>query len=204
MPSTNEDKYAPKSWAEAEYDFTLPSGDVCLLRKIDPFVLAEHGLLDKLDFATSVVMNTHAKNANLTPVERVKRDRAKREAQAQGKDPAEIVEEETRTIADIAKNAENSAAFREVMNQMMVVGVAKPEMHLPPEKGYPRVPGRFYTDAVPFSDKMAVFNELMKGVRATEQFREGSEEAVGVVAPEPGVQPAAKRTARAPRKRSAS
>lgn len=202
MPSTEEDKYAPKAWANAEYDFVLPSGDTCLLRKIDPFTLSEHGLLDKLDFATSVVMNKHVKNANLTPVERVKRDRVRREAKARGEDPDALAVEDDMTLAAIAKSAEHSKAFREVMEKMMIIGVARPVMHLPPPAGVERERGAFYVDAVPFPDKMAVFNELMKGVRITEQFREESEEAVGDVAPQPSVRPAAKRTAGTTRKRS--
>lgn len=198
MPSTSNDPYAPSSWASSTYEFTLPSGDKCLLRKIDPLTLAEAGLMDKLDFATSVVMNTHAKNANMTTVERVKRDRAKRA----GQDPDE--DADRATMQAIMRNAENSRAFREVLDQMMVVGVAAPKMHIPPDNEDDKEYGKFYTDGPPFADKMAVFNELMKGVRATEQFREGPEEGLGDVAPKPSVRKPAERSARAPRKRSAS
>lgn len=207
MPSKDHSKYAPKSWASNEFEFDLPSGDQCLLRKLDPLSLGEHGLLEKLDFATSVVMNTHAKNASMSKVERIKRDRARREAKEAGLDPDEAISEaDGASLMEIAKSAENSKSFREVLDQMLILGVVAPEMHLPPEDPKEeRDDERYYTDAVPFPDKMAVFNELMKGVKATEQFREGSEETVGDVAPKPSVRPAAKRTtARAPRKRSAS
>lgn len=203
MPSTDLSKYAPKSWAEAEFEFSLPSGDTCLLRKMDPLALGEHGLLDKLDFATSVVMNTHAKNANLTPVERVKRDRARREAKARGEDPdvIEAADIDSLSMQDIVKSAENSRSFREVMDEMLLIGVVAPEMHLPPQKREDRKKGVFYTDAVPFPDKMAIFNKLMEGVRTAEQFREGPEETMGDVAPEPSVQSATKRAPRPRAKR---
>lgn len=199
MPST-EDKYAPKAWAEAEYDFVLPSGDTCLLRKLDPLVLTEYGLVDKLDFATSVVVNKHQANANLSNVERIKRDRARQEGK---------LEEESEVATGILdalggeEAAKNSRDFREVLNQVMILGVVAPVLSLPPEPGKPRVRGLFYVDGVPFSDKMAVFKELMKGVRSVEQFLEKPEETVGVVAPEPGVRAAPKRAPRA-RKRPAS
>lgn len=207
MPSKDStDKYAPAAWAEAEFEFPLPSGGVCLLRKIDPLELGEHGLLDKLDFATSVVMNTHAKNASLTPVERVKRDRARREAKARGENPdvVDAAEMDMASMKEIMNNAKNSQGFRAVMDQLLVLGVVAPEMHLPPEKREDKVKGLFYTDAVPFNDKMAVFNKLMEGVRTVEQFREESEEGVGNVAPEPSVRPAAKRTPRPRAKRPPS
>jgi hypothetical protein len=194
MPSTNG-KYAPKAWGAMEFDFDLPSGDVCQLKKIDPFELAEAGLLDQLDFATSVVMNTHAKNGRMSNVERVKRDRARREAQ--GRNPDEVTEEDVMTLADIAKNAEHSKAFREVLNKLIAIAVVQPEMHLPPPKGKERNDEWFYVDAVPFPDKMAIFNRIMEGVRGVEQFREGPEETVGDVAPKPVVRAAAKRPARA-------
>lgn len=203
MPSKDRSQYAPKSWAEVEYEFELPSGDKCLLRKLDPLSLGEHGLLDKLDFATSVVMNTHAKNASMSNVERIKRDRAKREAKARGEEYVEPADEIS--LMEIAKSAENSKAFRDVMDRMLVLGVAAPEMHLPPEDpDEERDDAWFYVDAVPFGDKMAVFNKLMEGVRTVEQFREGPEETVGDVAPKPSVRPAAKRAPRSTRKRPAS
>lgn len=206
MPSKDLSQYAPSNWTDNTYEFEIPSGGKCLLRKLDPLVLVEHGLMDKLDFATSVVMNTHAKNANLSPVERVKRDRAKREAKAKGLDPDAVVAEamDKSTMQAIMKSAENSAAFREVMDQLLVLGVAAPTMHLPPENEDDRDEAWFYTDSVPFNDKMAVFNKLMEGVRGVEQFREGSEETVGDVAPKPSVRKPTQRASRSRTKRPAS
>jgi hypothetical protein len=206
MPSKDMSQYAPAQWTDNTYEFEIPSGGKCLLRKLDPLVLVEHGLMDKLDFATSVVMNTHAKNANLTPVERVKRDRAKREAKAKGLDPDAVVTEamDQATMQSIMTSAENSAAFRHVMDQLLVLGVAAPTMHLPPENDDERDDAWFYVDSVPFNDKMAVFNKLMEGVRGVEQFREGPEETVGDVAPKPSVRKSTQRTSRPRAKRSTS
>lgn len=204
MPSTDENQYAPAAWVSSTYEFDLPSGGKCLLRKVDPLELGEHGLMDKLDFATTVVMNVHAKNANLSNVDRIKRDRARREAKAKGLDPKTVDEgDDQAAMLEIVKSAENSKAFREVMAQLIVLAVAAPKMHLAPENEDEKVKGQFYTDAVPFEDKMAIFNQVMKGVRSVEQFHEGSEETVGTVASEPSVRKPAQRP-RASRKRPAS
>lgn len=204
MPSKDRSKYAPKSWLDHEYEFDLPSGDVCLLRKVGPLEMAEQGLMEKLDFATTVVMDTHAKNANMSNVDRVKRDRARREAKTKGQDPGAVTAEDEISMASIMKNAENSKAFRQVMDEVMVLVVVAPEMHLPPQdQSEERDDEWFYTDAVPFTDKMAIFNKVMEGVRSVETFREGSEETVGDVASEPSVRPATKRAPR-PRKRPVS
>lgn len=206
MPSNDLSKYAPANWASNEFEFTTPSGALVLLRNMDPLSLAEEGLLDKLDFATSVVMNTHVKNAQRSNVERVKADRAKREAKARGDDPEKAAEAslDQATINSLMENPEQLSSFKGLLDQVLVNFVVAPQMHLPPEKRDDKVDGRYYTDSVPFNDKMAVFNKLMEGVRATEQFREGSKEAVGDVAPQPSVRKPTQRAARAPHKRATS
>lgn len=200
--SNTEDEYAPSAWASRDFDFSLPSGGKCLLRKLDPLVAVELGLADKLDFATSVVMNKHVKNAQMSNVERIKRDRARREAKAKGEDPDEAEESalQESLTSTFMKDPTKIKDFREVVDSVLIAGVVKPEMHLPPEKEDDRVVGRFYTDAVPYADKIAVFNKLMAGVRVTEQFREESEETVGDVAPKPSVRKPAQRRSRNPAK----
>lgn len=206
MPSKDNSVYAPSAWLSRDFEFELPSGDKCLLRKIDPMSLIETGMLDKLDFATNVVMGTHVKNASMSNVERIKRERAKREAKAKGEDPDKAVSrvDDEEALKSLRENPEQLSGFRDVMDNMLLLGVVAPKMTLAPENDDDRVDGVFYTDTVPFNDKLAIFNKLMAGVKVVEQFREGSEEAVGDVAPEPGVRPATKRPARAPRKRSTS
>jgi hypothetical protein len=195
MPSTDNAQYAPAAWGSPEYDFELPSGDKCLLRRLDPLVLTEYDLVDKLDFVTSIVENKHVANANMSNVERIKRDRARRE----GKVPEEV---DTPTVLSAMRGAENSRNFREVLNQVLVLGVVAPKLSMPPAPGEERVKGLVYVDGIPFTDKMAVFNELMSGVRTAGQFRGESEENVGDVAPKPNVRSTTKRPS-GTRKRSA-
>jgi hypothetical protein len=192
MPSKDNSQYAPKSWTNNEFEFTVPSGDKCLLRKLDPLMLVEHGLMDKLDFATSVVMNTHVKNAQRSNVERLKAERAQTEAS------------DAAAIRGLMQKPEEISKFREVMDLVLTLAVVAPEMHLPPDNGDARNDGWFYTDRVPFNDKMAIFNKVMEGTRVVEQFREGSEEVVGAVAPEPGVRPTTKSGTAPARKRKSS
>jgi hypothetical protein len=206
MPSKDNSQYAPSAWGQRDFEFELPSGDKCLLRKVDPMQLIGAGILDKLDFATNVVMGTHVKNAQMSNVERIKRERAKREAKARGEDPAKAAQEvdDMAALQSLKSNPEQLAGFQDVLDQMLLLGVVAPKMVEAPEDDDDRVDGVFYTDTVPFNDKLAIFNKLMAGVKVVEQFRDGAKEAVGDVAPEPSVRPAAKRAPRTPRKRSAS
>lgn len=204
MPSRDLSKYTPKAWEDRDFDFELPSGDICLLRRMEPLDLIEFGLQDKLDFATTVVMNTHVKNGSMSKVDKIKRDRAMREASAKGEDPDAAVEalEAEKALEAMKANPDQMRNMKEALNIILANFVVAPEMHEPPELDEDRVVGRYYTDAVPWNDKMAIFNKLMAGVKVVESFREGSEEAVGDVAPEPSVRPAAKSRARSPRKGS--
>jgi hypothetical protein len=42
------DKYAVTTWGESEYDFRVPSGQLCRMKKIQPQELAGTGLLDRI------------------------------------------------------------------------------------------------------------------------------------------------------------
>lgn len=199
MPSKDESKYAPKAWSTRDFEFELPSGDLCLLRKMDPLELIEHGLMDKLDFATNVVMGTHTKNAQMSNVERVKRERARRQG------TEEVVDADNMsTLKEIAQNPEGMSGLKAVLEQVLLLCVVAPKMYPPPDNDDDRVEGIFYTDTVPFNDKMAVFNAVMAGVKVVEQFREGPEETVGTVVSVTDVQSAAKRAPRNARKRTTS
>jgi hypothetical protein len=210
MPSksSNEEArtYGSAAWLEREYDFQLSKGDWVQLRKMDPMDLIEMGLADKLDLATGRVVGTHIKNANMTNVERIKRDRARREANQKGEDPnaaeAEVIADQALGI--VAKDPAQLLEFRAILDQVVVRFVVQPNMEEPPEKDEDRIKGHYYTDAVPFNDKVEIFNELMKGVSKADQFREEPGEDLGDMAPKPSVRTTAKRAPRASRKRSTS
>lgn len=210
MPSkSTEDKYAeyaPTTWGTRDFDFITPSGQKCLLRKMDPMDLIQMGLMDKLDFATGVVMNQHVKNSQMSNVERIKRERARREAKAKGEDPNAAEQEVFSDEAweSVIKDPSKLINFKEILDEVLTISVVAPKMVIAPKNDDDRVDGVFYTDTVPFNDKVAVFNVLMKGVKVVEQFRDGSEENVGAVAPKSGVRPAAKRRTPASRKRTTS
>jgi hypothetical protein len=190
MPSPQNSEYAATTWGQpTTYELTCPSGQKCLLRKIDPFDMLETDLLDKLDFVTSVVMNKHVKNANMGNVERIKAQRAIRE----GKTDIEAAKD--MAAADIMNDPKKLKDFKDVMDSVLVVAVVAPSIKKPPADQDDRVEGVVYTDTVDFSDKMAVFEKVMEGVKVAERFRGEPAESVAAVAPQPGVRkPAVRRT----------
>jgi len=190
MPSSQSNEYAPTAWGIRDFDFEVPSGGKVRLRRMDPLDLIKYELSDKLDFVTSLVLNKHVANGSRSKVEQIKAERAKREARAAGKDPAE----EGISVEDLLKDPKKFDGLSEVLDAVMLVGVLQPALQLPPAEDKDRVEGIIYTDTVPFNDKMAIFNKLMGGINSLEQFREGSTPAVADVESQPSV--------RSPRKRS--
>jgi len=199
MPSQND--YQATAWGKPkEYDFTCPSGQKCLLRKIDPFDLLAAELLDKLDFVTSVVMNKHVANAKMSNVDRIKAQRAAREKG----DASELAAAKEMAAAELINDPKKLKDFQEVMESVMLFAVVAPKLTLPPAKDEDRQDGEIYTDTVDFQDKMAIFSKVMEGVNVAERFRERSEELVAAVASEPGVRKPAQRRSRAKGSGSAS
>jgi hypothetical protein len=47
-PAAPQDPYAVTAWGETEYDFRVPSGQLCRMKKLRPEELVEAGLLDRL------------------------------------------------------------------------------------------------------------------------------------------------------------
>lgn len=160
MPSNN-DKYAATSWGgPTEFDFECPSGQLCLMRKVDISVLMEKGLLTKLDSLTSIVENeVIPKNA-----------KQKAEAEAQ----------KIKSAVDTLKSRtpEEMRTIMTLVNELVVMSVVKPELHLVPANGKRR-DGVIYVDSVGFGDRMAIFGKCMEDTANLRQFREGTGESLG-------------------------
>lgn len=158
------DPYAATSWGQpVEQDFTCPSGQRCLLRRVDIMELMGSGLLNNLDFLTSIVSTKHIPHA---------------ESGGRHAPPTE-----TTALANIAKNADQLAEFQNVLRKIVVRVVVKPQIFEVPADGEERVNGRVYVDTVAMTDSIAIFNWSISGQsgEALAQFRESTGESVGDV-----------------------
>lgn len=166
-----EDPYAPTAWGlPSEEDFTCPSGQVCLVRRVDIMDLLGEGLLNSVDFLTDVVRNEHIPNATASP--------AQRDAIAQ------------KASDSVTSDPKGLASFAKSVDGVVIRVVAKPELHPVPPEGAARVNGRVYIDSVSTSDKFAIFNFVVSGKKEAEkitQFREETSESVGAVESVPDV-----------------
>ena len=188
MPSENntqmtEDKYAPTAWGGGnEFDFTTPSGQLCRLRRMDPVALLGEGLLDKLDFLTSMVVSDHLPNAKKTALERAKEAKAKVGTAGMTEEEKEA-EKNSKVMEEIFQDPKRMQELVKTLDKVLVAVTIKPEILAIPEVfENNRVEGAIYTDHIDFNDKMAIFNRMMKGVKDLESFREDAVESVGSVA----------------------
>jgi hypothetical protein len=159
-----QDPYAPTSWGQFK-DFRCPSGQRCALRPMDIKDLFQMGLLEKLNALSGVVDQEAIR-------------------------PAEGLA--ALDIKKIMSDPQQYVQLLDLIDKIVVYLVAKPAI-LPAsdEEGNPiphekRKTGFVYVDTVSFPDKMAIFEESMKGVANMTSFRPGSAEPGNRMAHESG------------------
>jgi len=173
MPSTTEDKYAATAWGNTGEDLTCPSGQVCLVRKVDMVDLLAEGILNKVDFLTSIVSEELVPNAGPTP-----------------KIADAVDAKAMRTLLD---KPEQMKEFGQVVETVVAYTVVKPALSVPPRDANGKidearkVDGLVYTDSINFTDKMFIFNYALGNSGDLEKFREDADEPVGDVESSEGV-----------------
>lgn len=158
--------YAPTAWGQPkERDFECPSGQLCRVRRVDIMDLMAGGILNDMDFLTSMVTSEHIPNG-----------------QNAGRSSAKAVQ-------GITGNEENMIKFRHVMADVLVRVVVAPMLLPVPQEGEGRLDGAVYVDTVNMTDQIAIFNWAVTGKEATEltRFRDETQESLGNVANVEGV-----------------
>lgn len=163
-------KYAPDAWISGGVggmeDLTVPSGQLCLVRRPGMEGLMKAGVLRNVDSLSQIVNEKH--------LMRVK-----------GKGKAPATEE-----INISSLLGDDTALEEVTNvidKVVAHCVVKPEIHRAPNDVTLRQKGVVYTDMVDLVDKMFIFNFVVGGTRDLESFRNGLDAAVGGVEAVEGV-----------------
>lgn len=163
-----ENKYAVTGWAvqgDQQYDLQLPSGQLCLVRKLEMERIVELGIMDALDTFT-----------NQIPMDNKKKSKKVQEG------------DEARAFMDMLKNKEAFAKLQNTVNTVVMDCVVQPKIHALPETNpdgdelEPRDPTAVYIDALKFSDKMAIFQDVFDGMGEMSAFRPGQTDPVGTMA----------------------
>jgi hypothetical protein len=155
MPENKNDKYAVvKSWAsDIFYDYELPSGQLCQLKKLQMEDLAKMNLVEMMDTFASLMAEPDASK------------------KAKGKAKPKSVEEQNRERGlRLFENPERLAKVLETSNTVCIMAINQPKVHAAPADPEDRLEGVVYVDSIPFDDKIAVMNHVMDTLGGADSF----------------------------------
>lgn len=163
MPPRNK-KYGAKWKAragEAEEDLTVPSGELCRVRRPGAEGLLRAGVLKQADF--------------LTP------EASKAIGRAQGKEmsEAQIAAQVQKMISEDEDGLDKLMGF---IDKIVVYCVVEPKILPSPAIDATRDPENVYADDIDLDDKMFIVNFAVGGTRDLATFREQSDRALAGVA----------------------
>jgi hypothetical protein len=160
----NGDKYAPSTWGavSAYEDLTVPSGQVCLVRRPGLEGLIKAGIVSNFDMLTKIVGEQ---------AEKLKT----------GKEPKSDEE----VMSEVMASPERLSEMLRVINKIVVYVVVKPEIQTAPNDITRRQPNVIYDDMIDIEDKMFIMNFALGGVRDLSTFREQYDTALGNVGGQP-------------------
>jgi hypothetical protein len=160
-----DSKYAPTTWGgggNVPHDLTVPSGQICLVRRPGLDALMAEGLLGDLDSLTQIVNSAHIERVN-------------------GKD--------TVNAQSMLKDVKSIENVIHLVNKVVCATVVQPPVFMPPNDVTLRKNGVIYADSVDINDKMFIFQYVLGGTADLERFRQQSQDAMGGVEALEGVQP---------------
>lgn len=155
-PDATADRYAPTAWKGGNKELTLPSGQLCLVRKLTPEDLIEMDLLDRFDSLTGMVQKQHI----------AKKSHAGGPPRRQATDH-DVNLEVAKLMKDPAKFTEMYKTVDRIVMAMVVAPVLQPK----PEDEADRDPNGAYIDWVDDEDKGFLLEYAFGGVNGLEQFR---------------------------------
>lgn len=168
--TVNKDPYAPTAWGNSEVggltDLTVPSGQLCLVRRPGIEGLLKEGVLRDIDSFTALVNTKH--------VERVKGKKGKPSDRA--KKSKDTTADE---IAELLKDPDKMVNVMHTVDRVVCHVVVKPSIQMTPNDPTSRKAGVVYADMVELTDKMFIFNFVVGGSRDIERFLDESQGAVG-------------------------
>lgn len=136
------DQYAPTTWGAGEYDFVVPSGQRCRLRKMQVEELAKRGILDKV---------TRLPGLTETVIQK-----------AEGQPPEKVAE---------MPSAETIKTVTDLVNELIPLVVIAPVISPIPAENEERTPGRIYVDSIDIEDRIAILNRAIGGLKNLDTFR---------------------------------
>jgi len=154
MPTNEENKYAPTTWGgRTGEDLTVPSGQLCKVRRPGPTALINEGVLHSMDQLTAIV------DSYVTQVE--------------GKPKVNVDE--------LMKQPSKITEMFHIVDRVVCATVLEPKVEMTPNDSTARKPGVIYTDMIDIEDRFFIFQFVLGGSNDLKSFRKESEALVGDV-----------------------
>lgn len=151
--NAGDDRYAPTAWKSNLREIELPSGQLCLAKRIPVDELVEAGLVDDFDQLTGFVQTKHVNKKMRSggpPIREADIDRQMRE---------------------ILKDPEKLRSMVAKANAIVQMVVVKPEILDKPEDEEDRDPTKAYIDWVSDDDKGFIVDWVFGGTADLKRFR---------------------------------
>lgn len=160
----DDGKYAASTWGSVggTSDLTVPSGQLCLVRRPGVQGLITAGVLHKIDSLTALVNQKHLKKGS-------------------------TAENPDIDMASLLKDSKGLEDLMHTVDRVVVHCVVKPELRMTPNDVTRREPGVIYADMVDLMDKMFIFQYVVGGSSDIDSFRGGLDASVGALADVEGV-----------------
>lgn len=163
MTEVNEDEFAPTSWGNfakfrKPFTFVTPSGQKCLLQRLDISDIMDLGLGAELDFLSKMLSKVSAGGE----------------------------ENVGSGVLTNMGSGDNFSKMNKTLHLVLNRAILKPSVALPLTEGAERKEGVIYLDQFPFFEKMTIFGQVLN-FGAAESFREGSPDDVGNLADDANV-----------------
>lgn len=161
--TVSDDRYAPTSWGRPDtsnepFEFTTPSGQICLIRRLGMDDILRMGMVDKLDFFSKSMSEDDAEKPNEAREDEIKKS-----------------------------VLSNFGQMDDAIGAIVVAGVIAPSIQPTPDHAALKKAGVIYVDSIPFNDRVALFSEILD-TEGLSTFRKESEDGVGDVPAEQVVQ----------------
>ncbi len=157
------DRYAPTTWGRPDtsnepFEFTTPSGQICLIRRLGMDDILRMGMVDKLDFFSKSMSEDDAEKPDEARADEIKKS-----------------------------VLSNFGQMDDAIGAIVVAGVIAPSIQPTPDHAALKKAGVIYVDSIPFNDRVALFSEILD-TEGLSTFRKESEDGVGDVPAEQVVQ----------------
>lgn len=149
------DRFAPTKWGGAAFEeLSVPSGQLCLVRRPGVEGLVQAGVLKDIDSLSAIVDQEHVKRGKGAPP------------------------------VDLKKIAADEGTLLNIihtMDKIVAYVVVKPDIKMTPNDITNRDEAQIYCDMIDLEDKMFIMNFAVGGTRDLEKFRSEFDESVAGV-----------------------